>query len=212
MLRCNIILIFSANCTITAKHARLKFADFINHFSQSDVLTVFSAYPAGIKPHNIKRTVFGAQFHDLILCKGNKAFPLCRIIFWYIGRPSALHDSAIRIIMPVTVHMPVRFGKICRNSYIFCSECVKQIMTDVGIACIMVRAIICRYFIIRKLTVKHAEAIMMFCCKNHIFHSGFFCIFRPLVRFKPDRVEGLIQRKILSFEFFSCHIPVNAVS
>ena len=48
-------------------------------------------------------------------------------------------------------------------------------------------------FVVGELAVEHAEAIVMFCREDQVFHSGFFSDGDPLVRIEFDWIEFQIE-------------------
>ena len=98
--------------------------------------------------------------------------------------------------------VPVDKGIVETDSYSLGSECVDIFTYKVSSA-----RCICA-FVVGKLWVKHAEAFMMFCGKNRIFHSGVLCLPCPLFGVEHIGIEIFEIFVVLFFgNFFSCFYP-----
>lgn len=59
-----------------------------------------------------------------------------------------------------------------------------------------------RDFIIRRLRIKHTEAVMVLCREQQIFKAAFLCELRPFIRTELYRIKGLIGIPVLFLEGF----------
>ena len=210
-LRCHVVFVSAADCTVNGENPRLNLTCFLNDLSKLNILAVALRDPARVEPENIQLTVILTELQNLIFCIFFKTVPHLGIFLRIVGRSAGCQTIFSQIFIPVVRAVPVGFGKISTDADAFCTECIKHGFYDIRIFMFMERAVLCSCFIICIFGVPEAESVVMLCGQKKITESAVLCHLRPFLRLKADRIKRTIQAEILFFKGFAVR-PVYLVA
>lgn len=210
-LRCHVVFVSAADCTVNGENPRLNLTCFLNDLSKLNILAVALRDPARVEPENIQLTVILTELQNLIFCIFFKTVPHVGIFLRIVGRSAGCQTIFSQIFIPVVRAVPVGFGKISTDADAFCTECIKHGFYDIRIFMFMERAVPCGCLIIGIFRIPEAESVVMLCGQNQISEPAVLCHLCPLLRLEADWVERTVQIKILFFERFSV-CPVYLVA
>ena len=210
-LRCHVVFVSAADCTVNGENPRLNLTCFLNDLSKLNILAVALRDPARVEPENIQLTVILTELQNLIFCIFFKTVPHVGIFLRIVGRSAGCQTIFSQIFIPVVRAVPVGFGKISTDADAFCTECIKHGFYDIRIFMFMERAVLCSCFIICIFGIPEAESVVMLCGQKKITESAVLCHLRPFLRLKADRIKRTIQAEILFFEGFAVR-PVYLVA
>ena len=100
---------------------------------------------------------------------------------------------------PVIFRMPIRFRKVGTDHKSFVAKSFENIFRNIRVRIVLESAVSDRE--IGLFRIEQIKTVMMFCSKNHVFHSSIFCDFRPLFGVKLRRIE-LINEPPIPFLIF----------